>query len=159
MTRIAAALTALGLAGCAFGPLMYSRAITASKLGPADVERLDTETRSGKGLFGPPFSAVYLRTRASVPETVRLYLKGLREDGWKDLDRNSGWSECWYCALECRQGKECHIPFESEKHGGSLGVHVLAKLEPFKSWPEQLRSRYVGVADEYTWVIVFYSPY
>ena len=131
---------------------MYLRAIVASKLGPADVERLDTETRSGKGLLGPPFSAVYVRTRASVPETVRVYLKRLREDGWKDLERNSGWLECWFCALEYRQGKEC-------RHGGSLGVHVPAKLEPFKSWPEKLVSRYADVADEYTWIIVFYSPY
>ena len=35
-----------------------------------------------------------------------------------------------------------------------LAVHVLAKLEPFKSWPEKLVSRYADVPDECTWIIV-----
>ena len=100
-------LAALVLAGCAFGPGMYYRAITASKLGPPDVERLDTRTRTGEGILGPPFSKAYLRTRASVPETVAVYLKRLRAEGWKDRDRvNSATLECWYCAKECRQEVE-----------------------------------------------------
>ena len=146
------ALLVLVVEGCAFGPEMYFTAIAVSKLGPGDVERLDTETRSGKGLFGPPFSKVYLRTRADVAETVRVYRKGLRDQGWKEHSRLSGSLECWYCTPECRQGRECHMAFSSQRKVAVVGVHVFAERD--WTWPEKLKSRYDD-RDKYTWVIVF----
>jgi len=84
---------------------MYFRAIAASKLGPDDVERLDRH-RDALGSRHPwPASKAYLRKRTTVAETVGIYLRRLREQGWKDIDRPSGWVECWYCARDAYKGK------------------------------------------------------
>jgi hypothetical protein len=155
---ITTGLAALVLVGCEFGPRMYSRAIAVSKFGPDDIERLDTATRSGKGIFGPPHSTVFLRTRASAHETVGVYLKRFRAEGWTERQLKHGSRECWHCTPECRQGKECYLVFDHPNVEGQVSVNVFGEVNWDIHWPEAFKARYDPVAKDYTWVVVSYSP-